>query len=96
MFRNNYRATVTPSGFIEVQVSTGDPFYSVQVSERVVAVLDSLNSWITTSRATMARELVEMRLGSADSLLGSASADLAAFELERGMIAPDEQLGELI
>lgn len=96
MFRNNYRASVTPSGFIEVQVSTGDPFYSVQVSERVVAVLDSLNFWITTSRATMARELVEMRLESADSLLGSASTDLAAFELERGMIAPDEQLGELI
>ncbi len=96
MFRNNYSASVTPSGFIEIRVTTGDPLYSVQVSERVVFVLDSLNTWITTTRATRARELTEVRLESADSLLSRASADLAAFEIERGLISPDAQLDELI
>ncbi len=96
MFRDGYSASVTPSGFIEVQVTTGDPFYSVQVSERVVFVLDSLNTWIASSRAERASELTGMRLQAADSLLARASADLAAFEAERGLISPDEQLGELI
>ncbi|HOD19443.1 MAG TPA: Wzz/FepE/Etk N-terminal domain-containing protein [Candidatus Fermentibacter daniensis] len=96
MFRDGYSASVTPSGFIEVRVTTGDPFYSVQVSERVVFVLDSLNTWIASSRAERACELTQMRLQAADSLLANATDDLAAFEAERGLISPEEQLGELI
>ncbi len=96
MFDDHYRAAVTPTGFIEVEVTTGDPWYSVRVSERVVEVLDSLNTWISSSRATLARELAQTRLAAAESLLAASGDSLMAFEIEMGVIAPDEQLTELI
>lgn len=96
MFNNSYSVAVTPSGFIEIKVTTRDPWYSVEVSERVIAVLDSLNTSVSTSRAHRATELLEMRLTAAESLLENSTDRLYAFEIENGVIAPDEQLTQLI
>lgn len=95
-FNNNYTASVTPSGFIEIKMTTDDPWYSVRVSERVVEVLDSLNTSIYLSRAQRARELLELKLEVADSMFAAASAALTAFETEHGVISPDEEMSHLI
>lgn len=95
-FNNNYSASVTPSGFIEIKMTTDDPWYSVRVSERVVEVLDSLNTSIYLSRAQRTRDLLELKLEAADSMYASASAALAAFEAEHGVISPDEEMSHLI
>ena len=48
MFSKNYTVDVTPAGFIRISVTTKDPLYSVEISERVVALLDSINASINT------------------------------------------------
>ncbi len=96
MFKKNFEAAVTPSGFIEIRMTTPDPLYSVAVSERIVAVLDSLNSAISTSRGHNSRLLVEERLRGADSLLAAASDSLQSFQLRWGVISPEEELTQLI
>jgi capsule polysaccharide export protein KpsE/RkpR len=96
IFRNNYSASVNPSGFIEVKVTTGDPLYSVLVSERVVEVLDSLNVAIGTSRAHATRLMIERRLEGADSMLAAASESLTVFQGEWGVISPEEEITQLV
>jgi capsule polysaccharide export protein KpsE/RkpR len=96
MFRENYEAAVTPAGFIEIEVTAGDPEFAVDVSERVVFLLDSLNAWVSRSRATLSREIAQMRLASAESLLAISTASLAQFSRETGVLEPDMQLGQLV
>jgi uncharacterized protein involved in exopolysaccharide biosynthesis len=96
MFRSNYSVSLTPSGFLIVEVTTGDPWYSVEVSERVVAVLDSINASISLSRATLAREYLELRSAAAESLLSSATVDLRSFEQQYGIVLLDQEMGAFI
>ncbi len=95
-FRENYEARVTPSGFIEIAVTTGDPWYSVEVSERVVEVLDSINTSVNVSRARETREFLEMRYGTAESLLAVAQDELREFEEEHGIVALDQEMEAFI
>jgi uncharacterized protein involved in exopolysaccharide biosynthesis len=96
IFRRNFSASVTPSGFIQVKMTTSDPWYSVEVSSRIVEVLDSLNTSITTSRARQARHLLEIRLNGADSLLAASTESLNVFQARWGIISPQDEVNQLI
>jgi uncharacterized protein involved in exopolysaccharide biosynthesis len=96
MFRSNYSVSMTPSGFLKVEVTTGDPMYSVEVSERVVAVLDSINASISLSRAQLSREYLELRSASAESLLSSATVALRSFEQQHGIVLLDQEMSAFI
>jgi len=96
IFKRNYSASVTPSGFIEIKVTTGNPWYSVEVSQRVVAVLDSLNIAISTSRSHTSRVLLERQLAGADSLLEASSESLAVFQDRYGIVSPEEEVTQLV
>lgn len=91
-FRKDYSAGVTPSGFLQFEVTTNDPWYSVEVSEAVITALDSINSEICRSRAEQARIFMEIRSSMADSILGSAGDLLREFEEENGIISLDQEM----
>ncbi|PIE52867.1 hypothetical protein CSA37_04285 [Candidatus Fermentibacteria bacterium] len=95
-FNKNYEADVTSSGFIEIEVTTDSPYYSVAVSERIVFLLDSINTSITLSRLEESRELTENQFFVAQTALENTTADLLSFEEEYGTIMPEEEIGELI
>lgn len=91
-FRKNYSAGVTPSGFLQFEVTTNDPWYSVEVSEAVITALDSINSDICRSRAEQTRIFLEIRSSMADSILGSTSDLLREFDEEFGIISLDQEM----
>ncbi|MCK5065288.1 MAG: hypothetical protein KAQ97_08395, partial [Candidatus Fermentibacteraceae bacterium] len=91
-FRKNYSAGVTPSGFLQVEVTTNDPWYSVEVSEAVIVALDSINSDICRSRAEQTRMFLEIRSSMADSILESTGEMLREFEEEYGIISLDQEM----
>lgn len=95
-FRKNFSAGVTPSGFIEIKVTTKDPMYSVEVSERLIAVLDSINAQINISRAEQTRVFLEARVYAAESILTIVSDSLGNFEKEFGIISLDEEITAFI
>ena len=95
-FRQHYSAETTPSGFLRVEMTTGAPWYSVDVSERVVSVLDSLNRHVIVERASSARIFLEEQTASAESLLTSSSEALQQFEEEHGIVALDSELREFM
>lgn len=95
-FNKNYIAQVTSSGFIQIQVSTGDPFYSIAVSERVVFLLDSINTSVTLSRLEQSRDLTENQLTVAQAALERTSSQLIGFEAEYGSLMPEEEITEIM
>jgi uncharacterized protein involved in exopolysaccharide biosynthesis len=95
-FRSNYSAEVTPAGFLQIHMTTGDPNYSVRISEQVVAVLDSIMTDVWTSRARQNREQLELRLENSDSQLQAAVDSLQAFEYRHGVVALEEEITAFI
>ncbi len=95
-FRKNYSATVTSSGFIQIEVTTGKPMYSVEISERVVSLLDSINTSITVARYRTSREGTENQLVVAQAGLENTTAAILRFEEEYGTILPNEELAQVM
>ncbi len=95
-FRRNYSATVTSSGFIKINVTTGNPMYSVEVSERVVFLLDSINTSITMARYITSRESTENQLSVASAELDNTTEKLLHFEEEYGTIMPNDELSQVM
>jgi len=95
-FRRNYSATVTSSGFIKINVTTGNPMYSVEVSEGVVSLLDSINTSITMARYKTSRESTENQLAVASAELENTTEKLLRFEEEYGTIMPNEELSQVM
>ena len=95
-FRKDYNVAVTPSGFIRVEVTTGDPLYSVEVSERVLFLLDSINVDINVSRLQVSRRLLEGRVASADIFLASSSEALLVFDDTSGIVELESEIEELV
>lgn len=91
-FMENYETSVTPSGFLKIEFTAGDPWYAVEISESIIATLDSINSEINTSRLEQTTAFLEVRKMNADSLLDSAVTNLQIFEEEHGIFFPDEEL----
>ena len=91
-FMENYSTSVTPSGFLRIEYTAGDPWYAVEVSESIIATLDSINSEINTSRLEQTTAFLEIRKSNADSLLNRATVNLQLFEEEHGIYFPDEEL----
>lgn len=92
IFRKNYSAKVTSSGFLEITVTSKDPMYSVEISERVVFLLDSINTSITMARYRTSRESTENQLAVAQAGLETTTAAILRFEEEYGTILPNEEL----
>ncbi len=90
-FAENFSASITPSGFLKVKFTAGNPWYAVEISEAIVASLDSINTEINVSRLEQSRVFLEDRMAMADSLLESAVSNLQSFEEENGVIAPDQE-----
>jgi uncharacterized protein involved in exopolysaccharide biosynthesis len=91
-FRKNYRVSVSPTGFLEIQFTAGDPWYAVEVSEAIIAALDSINSEISTSRLEQARIFLEQRAEMAESSFAEAGRAIREFEAEYDLVAPEEEL----
>jgi len=96
LFNKNYSAKVTSSGFIEIQVTTSDPMFSIEVSERVIFLLDSINTGITRSRLQQTRQLTENQLQVSQAALESTSTELMGFEKTYGSLMPEEEIAELM
>ena len=92
IFLENYSTSVTPSGFLRIEYTAGDPWYAVEVSESIIAALDSINNEINTSRLEQTTAFLEIRKSNADSLLNSAVVKLQLFEEENGIFYPDQEL----
>jgi len=90
-FRRNYSASVTPSGFLSMEFTSSDPWYSVEVMDAVIAALDSINVQINSSRLEQSRILLQERMVMAESLLASSIANLQVFEEEYGIIALEQE-----
>lgn len=95
-FSKNYSARVGSAGMIDIEVTTKNPLYSIEVSERVVFLLDSINTSITRTRFIENRTLTENQLTVARAALESTTARLMSFEEEYGTIMPEEEITELI
>ncbi len=95
-FRKNYKATTTSAGFIQVEITTGSPEFSIQVAEEIIASLDSINIWVLSQRQTEDRIILERQLGAADSMLSVTSASLLEFEENYGFIEPNAVLDQLM
>lgn len=95
-FAKDYSAQVTSSGFIEIKMTTKDPLYSVLISERIVFLLDSINTSVTLARFQESRELTENQLLVAQAALESTTSRLESFEAQYGSFMPEEQLQEFM
>ncbi len=95
-FRRNYKATSTSSGFIQIEVTTGSPEFSIRVSEEAVAALDSVNIWVLSQRHAEDNALLERQVSAADSALSATAAALLEFEETYGFIEPDAVLTQLM
>jgi len=95
-FKKNFSATVTSSGFIQIEVTTGQPLYSVLLAERVVFLLDSVNTSISLARYRTNRESIENQLAVANTALENTTASILAFESEYGTILPNRQLEQIM
>jgi len=95
-FRKNYSATTTSSGFIQLEITTGSPEFSILVAEEVIASLDSINMWVLSQRQIEDRVLLERQLHSADSILSVTSGSLLSFEETYGFIEPNAVLTQLM
>ena len=95
-FKKNYTATVTSSGFIEITVTSGKPLYSVELSEKIVFLLDSINTSITLARFTESRENTENQLAIAQTGLENTIAAMLRFEEEYGTIMPNEEVAQVM
>lgn len=95
-FAKNYSARVGSAGMITIEVTTKNPLYSVEVSERVIFLLDSINTSITRARFEESRALTENQLTAARAALESTTARLLSFEGEYGTIMPEEEITELM
>jgi uncharacterized protein involved in exopolysaccharide biosynthesis len=95
-FMKDYRVEVTPSGFLRIEVTTKDPMYSVEISERILFLLDSINVDINTSRLQMSRRLLEGRVASADSFLVASKQALLTFEDTTGVVELEAETEELV
>jgi uncharacterized protein involved in exopolysaccharide biosynthesis len=95
-FLTNYQVGVSPTGFINIKFTAGDPMYAVHVSEQIVAALDSINRAISTSRLQQARIFLEQRVEMADSSLDEAEQALRDFEEKYDMVAPEEEMSGYI
>ena len=91
-FKENYSTSVTPSGFLRIEFTASNPWYAVEVSESIIATLDSINSEINISRLEQTTAFLEVRKMSADSLLNNSVVNLQIFEEEHGILFPDEEL----
>lgn len=95
-FRKNFSATVTSSGFIQIEVTTGKPLYSVEISEQVIFLLDSINTSITLARYRTSRESTENQLIVAQAALENTTAEILRFEDEYGTILPNEEVAHVM
>ncbi|MCK5842565.1 MAG: hypothetical protein KAH31_10380, partial [Candidatus Sabulitectum sp.] len=95
-FKKNYTAAVTSSGFIEITVTSGKPLYSVELSEKIVFLLDSINTSITLARFTESRENTENQLAIAQTGLENTIAAMLRFEEEYGTIMPNEEVVQVM
>lgn len=91
-FRDNYRVGISPTGFLEIEFTAGDPGYAVEVSEAIIVSLDSINGQITTSRLQQARIFLEQRAEMAEESLIEAGNAIRRFEEEHNLVAPEEEL----
>ena len=91
-FTENYSTSVTPSGFLRIEYTAGDPLYAVEISESIIATLDSINSEINLSRLVNTTAFLEVRKRNADSLLNCSVVNLQTFEDEHGIVNPDQEL----
>ena len=95
-FNKNYTARVGSAGMIDIEVTTKNPFYSIEIAERVVFLLDSINTDITRSRFEENRNLTENQLAVARAALERTTASLIGFEEQYGTIMPEEEITELM
>ena len=91
-FQENYTTSITPSGFLKIEFTASNPWYAVEVSESIIATLDSINNEINISRLEQTTAFLEIRKRNADSLLSNAVVNLQIFEEEHGILFPDEEL----
>jgi capsule polysaccharide export protein KpsE/RkpR len=77
-------------------VTTKNHYYSIAISERVVFLLDSINTSITLARLVQNRETSENRLAVANASLERTTLSLLSFEAEYGTIVPDREMEELM
>ncbi len=95
-FRKRYSATTTSSGFIQLEITTSSPEFSILVAEEVIASLDSINMWVLSQRQIEDQFLLERQLRVADSMLSVTSESLLAFEEAYGFIEPNAVLSQLM
>ncbi|MBN2587805.1 MAG: hypothetical protein JXA64_03450 [Candidatus Fermentibacteraceae bacterium] len=91
-FRDGYEVSISPTGFLKIEFTFSDPEYAVEVSEAIIAALDSINREITSSRLEQARMFLEQRAMMAESSLAGASEAIRVFEARYGLVAPEEEL----
>ncbi|NOQ21303.1 MAG: hypothetical protein GQ565_01460 [Candidatus Aegiribacteria sp.] len=91
-FRENFSANVTPSGFLRIEYTSGNPWYAVEISESIVSALDSINIEIISSRLRHTRDYLELRLETAENTLVTTSLDIKRFEDEHDMVAPEQEM----
>ncbi|MCD4700377.1 MAG: hypothetical protein K8S24_00830 [Candidatus Aegiribacteria sp.] len=95
-FGENYSVNITPSGFIEIEYTSGNPWYAVEISESIIATLDSINIDIVSSRLHHTRVYLEVREEMAESMLVNTSLAIKRFEEEHDMVAPEQEMIEYI
>jgi len=95
-FNKNYSASVTSSGFIEINVTSGKPLYSVELSEQIVFLLDSINTSVTLARFSESRQNTENQLAIAQTGLENTIAAMLRFEEEYGTIMPNEEVAQVM
>jgi uncharacterized protein involved in exopolysaccharide biosynthesis len=91
-FRESFSSSMTPSGFLEIEFTSGDPWYAVEISESIIASLDSINREITSSRTQQIRSFMEQRSEMAESMLVVTSQAITRFEDEHDLVAPEQEM----
>lgn len=91
-FNKNFSANVTPSGFLRIEYTSGNPMYAVEISESIVATLDSINNEITSSRLQQTKSFLEQRNEMAESLFVNATIAIESFEEEHNLVAPEQEM----
>jgi len=86
------KVSVTQTGLIKLRVKDKDPEFAMKLARLYISGLDSLNRYLSFSRAVQTRDFISRQLGSYRAKLDSLRIEISEYQKKHGIVDIDEQV----
>jgi len=90
--RARTKVSVTQTGLIELRVKDKDPEFAMKLARLYISGLDSLNRYLSFSRAVQTRDFISRQLESYRARLDSLRIEISEYQKKHGIVNIDEQV----